>query len=104
MQMTFPQERQLGAAAKTSCFRPIQEHFRRSVAIVGLVDISRVRRADSRSSSSFETPRIEVPPVTTTFCCCGFAFFVFTFLRSDVSVPNDLDGFGTCCGAGGVGS
>lgn len=91
MQMTFPHERQFGAAAKTSCFKPMQLHFRRSVCMVGFVLTSRARRADSRSLSSLLTPRMEVPPVTTTFCCCGFAFFVFTLMRSEVSVPGAFE-------------
>lgn len=28
-----------------------------------------------------------VPPVTWIFCCCSFAFFVLTLIRSEVRVP-----------------
>lgn len=64
MQIIFPQARQLGAAIRTSWMRPMHAHLRRTAWRVGLVEISSVRRADSRSSRSFETPRMEVPPVT----------------------------------------
>lgn len=105
MQTILPHERQFGAAVKTSCFSPIQEHLRRSGCRVGLVDISRARRADSRSSRSLETPRMEVPPVTWIFCCWGFAFLVFTLTRSEVRVPvgRELRAGEACCANVGCG-
>lgn len=69
MQMTLPQLRQFGAAARRGCFAPTQLHLREAipaavfVECVGFVVISRARMAWSRSVKAVEAPCMGTPPV-----------------------------------------
>ena len=69
MQMTFPQLRQLGTAAKTGCRLPTQLQRREATpsfvfeAWEGSVEISSERMAWSRSEMTLEEPCMGTPPV-----------------------------------------
>lgn len=69
MQITFPQLRQLGTAAKTGCRPPTQLQRREAMpsfvfeAWEGSVEISRDRMAWSRSEITLEEPCMGTPPV-----------------------------------------
>ena len=89
MQIIFPQERQFGAAERTSCFMPAQLHFCDFEVNVGFVESSSARRADSRSVSSADAPLMATPPVTCTFCG-AFLTFALTFIKSETSFPPTL--------------
>lgn len=86
VQIILPQERQFGAAERRGCWEPMQEH-RRSLGsgggIVGFVDSSRARIAESRSVIVVDAPCIAVPPGTETFV-------VLILLAEDV--PRDWEG------------
>lgn len=68
-QITFPQFRQFGAAARSGWRVAIQLHFlfAGSVEREELVDISSVRIAASRSERAVEAPCMAFPPVMFIF-------------------------------------
>jgi hypothetical protein len=110
-QITFPQVRQLGAAASSGCRVAMQLHARAALSVrEGLVCTSRDRIALSSSVSDVLAPCMGVPPVIFTFVLCGAgeevrefealfeALFALDVLKSDINDPA-ADG-----GARGVGA
>ena len=74
VQIILPQERQLGAAERRGCWRPMQRQRLRDgsgAGMVGLVDSSRARMAESRSVRVVEAPCMAVPPEMETFVDFG---------------------------------
>ena len=119
-QMTFPQFKQLGAAANRGCRAPMQLHFLLSLSrSVLFVLISRLRIVASSSERTPLAPCMFVPPVMFTFVFVvggkgedvreGFCEALrdeeedFEVLKSDIKEPaaeGGARGVGACIAAG----